>query len=81
MVFFSLKTPSPFPVENNSPIQGMPSHDSLLHLDVKRFPASDRYCRFDLPTVVGQFFTPFRGVLSGNIDEEKFLSLVAIQPG
>ena len=49
--------------------------------DVKRCLASDRYCRFDLPAVVEQLFGPCRSLFRGNIDEEKSLSLVAIQPG
>ena len=49
--------------------------------DVKRCLASDRYCRFDLPAVVEQLFGPFRSLFRGNIDEEKSLALVAIQPG
>ena len=44
-------------------------------------PPLDRYCRFDLPAVVEQLFGPFRSLFRGNIDEEKSLSLVAIQPG
>ena len=49
--------------------------------DVKRFLGSDRYFRFDLPAVFEQLFGPFRSLFRGNIDEEKSLSLVAIQPG
>ena len=44
-------------------------------------PLLDRYRRFDLPAVVEQLFGPFRSLFRGNIDEEKSLSLVAIQPG
>ena len=51
------------------------------NLEVKRFPDSDRYCCFDLPAVVGQLFAHLGSVFRRNIDEEKSLSLVAIQPG
>ena len=92
MVFSSLSKPSPFLSENNSPIGGICSPVQLPHSrdvisqapsnpDVKRCPASDRYCRFDLPAVVEQLFGPFRSLFRGNIDEEKSLPLVAIQPG
>ena len=46
-----------------------------------RSPESDWYFCFDLPAFIGQFFCPLGGVFRRNIDEEKSLSLVAIQPG
>ena len=51
------------------------------NLEERRFPASDRYCCLDLPAFVRQLFAPLGGVFRRNIDEEKSLSLVAIQPG
>ena len=49
--------------------------------ELKRFLGSDWYFCFDLPAVVEQLFGPFRSLFRGNIDEEKSLALVAIQPG
>ena len=37
----------------------------------------DGYFCFDLPTVIGKFFCPFRGVFRRNINKEKRLPLVA----
>ena len=63
------------------PFQGRVIPPATPNPDVKRCLASDRYCRFDLPAVVEQLFGPFRSLFRGNIDEEKSLPLVAIQPG
>ena len=47
----------------------------------QRLPESDWYCCFDLPAFTSQFLFPLGGVFRRNIDEEKCLPLVAIQPG
>ena len=44
-------------------------------------PPLDWYCRFDLPSVVGELLSSLGSVFRSNIDEEKSFSLVAIQPG
>ena len=51
---------------------------SALHFVVAR---SDRYFCFNLPVIIDKLFGQFRGLFRGNIDEEKSLPLVAIQPG
>ena len=81
LVVLLAQASSTFLLERSSPRSRYVVAQDPPNLGVKRFSASDRYCCFDLPAVVSQLFGSFRSLFRGNIDEEKSLPLVAIQPG
>ena len=60
---------------------GHESFDTNCAAIGQRLPESNWYSCFNLPAVVGELFSPLGSVFRRNVDEEEFLSLVAIQPG